>query len=75
MSYIEISVFEIPKVVHVYVLMSIIFFSFMLFNIGINHGFSCINIRRVPRKVFEREPAGTRRMLMHEKTWLIAILA
>ena len=27
-------------------------------NIGINHGFSCINIRRVPRKVFEHEPTG-----------------
>ena len=27
-------------------------------NIGINHGFECINIRRVPRKVFEHEAEG-----------------
>ena len=26
--------------------------------IGINHGFECINIRRVPRKVFEHEAEG-----------------
>ena len=26
-------------------------------NIGINHGFSCINICRVPRKLFEHEEA------------------
>ena len=50
-------------------------------NIGINHGFECINIRRVPRKVFEHEAEcsntfrGTRRMLIHSKPWLIAILA
>ena len=29
----------------------------MTTNIGTNHVFSCINIRRVPRKVFENEPA------------------
>ena len=27
-------------------------------NIGINYGFECINIRRVPRKVFEHEAKG-----------------
>ena len=27
-------------------------------NIGINHGFECVNIRRVPRKVFEHEAEG-----------------
>ena len=45
-------------------------------NIGINHGFSCSNLHRVPRKVFEHEPCGASvqtpskglmlmRMLMH----------
>ena len=29
-----------------------------IYIIGINHGFSCINLRLVPRKVFEHEPAG-----------------
>ena len=29
-----------------------------MYIIGINHGFECINIRRVPRKVFEHEAEG-----------------
>ena len=45
-------------------------------NIGIKHGFSCINIRQVPREVLKTEAGGrgfqhslgTWRMLMHWKT-------
>ena len=45
--------------------------------------FQCINICRVPRKVFEHQPAascsnsflGTRQMLMHEKACMIPIFA
>ena len=36
-------------------------------NIGIKHGFSCINIRQVPREVLKTEAEGTWRMLMHWK--------
>ena len=31
---------------------------FIYINIGIKHGFSCINIRQVPRKVFKTEVGG-----------------
>ena len=30
----------------------------ILFNIGIKHGFSCINIRQVPREVLKTEAGG-----------------
>ena len=35
-------------------------------NIGIKHGYSCINIRQVPREVLKTEASGLR-MLMHWK--------
>ena len=38
-----------------------------IFNIGIKHVFPCINIRWVPREVFNIA-RGTKRMLMHGKT-------
>ena len=44
------------------------------FNIGIKHVFPCINIRWVPREVFNIA-RGTQRMLMHGKTCSIAIIA
>ena len=40
-------------------------------NVGIKHGFSCINISQVPWEVFKTEAStsqGTWRMLMHWKT-------
>ena len=49
-------------------------FEFNALNIGIKHGFSCINIRQVPREVLKTEPRGrgfqhlpigTWRILMH----------
>ena len=48
--------------------------AFIYFNIGIKHGFSCINNRQVPREVLKTEAAvfntslGTWRMLMYWKT-------
>ena len=33
-------------------------FSFMLFNIGIKHGFSCINVCQVPREMLKIEAEG-----------------
>ena len=43
-------------------------------NIGIEHVFPCIKIRWVPREVFNIA-RGTQRMLMHERTSSIAIIA
>ena len=42
----------------------------VFYNIGIKHGFLCINIRQVPWEVlkFEARGQGTWRMLMHWKT-------
>ena len=40
----------------------------LLLNIGIKHGFSCINICQVPWEVLKTESQGTWRMLMHWKT-------
>ena len=44
-------------------------------NTGIKHGFSCIDIRQVPKAAVFNNSQGTRRILMHWKTCSIATIA
>ena len=49
---------DIPSVLERFEPRTSRFESPMLYNIGVNHGFQCSNIRWIARKVFEHKAAG-----------------